>query len=303
MRILDDVSFTLEKGETFGLVGESGSGKSMTAMALLGLVPAPGIISGGSVRLEGEDLLALPESEFAKRRGRDVAMIFQDPSAAFSAVHTIGEQISMPLRIHSGLSQLAARNRGIELLDRVGVIDAAKRFDDYPHQFSGGMAQRAMIAMALSCEPKVLLADEPTTALDVTVQAQVLDLLMELQDDFDMGILLVTHDLGVVAETCNRVGVMYAGQIFETGDVEQVFAASSHPYTRALMMATPSGEDKQERLTAITGRVPPPWAWPEGCRFHPRCEFAEATCQEQDIDLINGSRCRLRDELDRIPPS
>lgn len=303
MRILDDVSFTLNRGETFGLVGESGSGKSMTAMALLGLVPAPGVITGGSVRLDGDDLLALAAPDLAKRRGRDIAMIFQDPVAAFSAVHTIGDQITMPLRMHRGLSQRDARDRGVELLDRVGVVDAAKRFDDYPHQFSGGMAQRAMIAMALSCEPKVLLADEPTTALDVTVQAQVLDLLMELRDDFGMAILLVTHDLGVVAETCDRIGVMYSGQIVETGDIDAVFETSRHPYTRALMQATPSGEEKQDRLMAITGRVPPPWDWPQGCRFHPRCEFSDDTCREQDMALVNGSRCRLRDELERITSS
>jgi len=303
MRILDDVSFTLNKGETFGLVGESGSGKSMTAMAMLGLVPAPGLISRGAVRIDGENLLALPENELAARRGQDIAMIFQDPVAAFSAVHTIGEQITMPLRTHQGLSKRAARDRGIELLDRVGVIDAANRIDDYPHQFSGGMAQRAMIAMALSCEPKILLADEPTTALDVTVQAQVLDLLMELREDFGMTVLLVTHDLGVVAETCDQVGVMYSGQIVEVGDVGSVFETPRHPYTRALMKATPSGEEKQDRLKAITGRVPPPWAWPKGCRFHPRCEFAEDACQEKDIELINLSRCRLRDELDRTTSS
>ena len=303
MRILDDVSFTLNKGETFGLVGESGSGKSMTAMAMLGLVPAPGLISRGAVRIDGENLLALPENELAARRGQDIAMIFQDPVAAFSAVHTIGEQITMPLRTHQGLSKRAARDRGIELLDRVGVIDAANRIDDYPHQFSGGMAQRAMIAMALSCEPKILLADEPTTALDVTVQAQVLDLLMELREDFGMTVLLVTHDLGVVAETCDQVGVMYSGQIVEVGDVGSVFETPRHPYTRALMKATPSGEEKQDRLKAITGRVPPPWAWPKGCRFHPRCEFAEDACQEKDIELINLSRCRLRDELDRMTSS
>ena len=299
MHILDDVSFALNRGETFGLVGESGSGKSMTALALLGLVPPPGLVTRGTVRLDGEDLLALPDKELAARRGRDIAMIFQDPVAAFSPVHTIGEQITRPLRTHWGLSKRDARERGIALLERVGVVDPAQRFDDYPHQFSGGMAQRAMIAMALSCEPKVLLADEPTTALDVTVQAQVLDLLMELKDDFGMSILLVTHDLGVIAETCDRIGVMYAGQMVETGDVEAVFAAPGHPYTRALLEATPRGEDRQQPLAAIPGRVPPPWDWPRGCRFHPRCGFAEDACREREIAMAGGSRCRRRDELFR----
>ncbi|MEO3999443.1 dipeptide/oligopeptide/nickel ABC transporter permease/ATP-binding protein [Mesorhizobium sp. CAU 1732] len=297
-RVLDGVSFSLRAGETFGLVGESGSGKSQTALAILGLTPKPGVVTGGSVHFGGRDLAAAGEHELQRVRGAEIAMIFQDPMAAFSPVHTIGDQIIVPLQAHKKLSRAAARDRAVELLDRVGVPNARLRLDDYPHQFSGGMAQRAMIAMALTCEPKVLLADEPTTALDVTIQAQVLDLMHELQQEMDMAILLITHDLGVVAATCDRVGVMYSGQIVETGNVADVFDAPRHPYTRALMEATPhSSSAAGGRLPTIDGRVPPPWNLPQGCRFHPRCRFAIEACTISPVPLVAGSRCLRAGEL------
>lgn len=297
-RVLDGVSFSLRAGETFGLVGESGSGKSQTALAILGLTPKPGMVTAGSVHFEGRNLATAGEHDLRRVRGKEIAMIFQDPMAAFSPVHTIGDQVIVPLQAHAKLSRAAARDRAADLLDRVGVPNARRRLDDYPHQFSGGMAQRAMIAMALTCEPKVLLADEPTTALDVTIQAQVLDLLHELQQEMEMAILLITHDLGVVAATCDRVGVMYSGQIVETGNVSDVFDTPLHPYTRALIEATPhSSSAFGGRLPTIDGRVPPPWNLPQGCRFHPRCRFAIEACTVAPVPLKDGSRCLRAGEL------
>jgi len=298
LEILSDVGFTLRRGETLGLVGESGSGKSMTALSLLGLVPAPGAITGGEIRFGGRDLVALPEAELAAVRGREIAMIFQDPIAGFSPVHTIGDQLCEPLRIHKGLGEAEARARVVDLLDLVGVAGARERIDDYPHQFSGGMAQRASIAMALSCGPRVLLADEPTTALDVTIQAQVLDLLGDLQKRFDMSVLLITHDLGVVAETCDRVVVMYAGQIVEEGAVGDVLARPRHPYTHALLMAMPRDDVRMARLPTVPGAVPAPWAWPRGCRFMPRCVFARPECGAGPVPFVAGTRCLRAAELD-----
>ena len=296
-RILDNVGLTLRRGETFGLVGESGSGKSMTALAMLGLVPSPGGVTAGSVMFGGRDLLAASEAELARIRGNAIGMIFQDPIAAFSPVHAIGRQIAEPLRAHRGLSARAAQDRAAELLDRVGVPNARRRLDDYPHQFSGGMAQRAMIAMAIACEPRLLIADEPTTALDVTIQAQVLDLLEDLKSEFGMAILLITHDLGMVAETCDRMAVMYAGQVVETGDVATVFTSPRHPYSEALMSARPRNRPADGRLPTIEGRVPLPWAWPDGCRFHPRCRHAVSACQSGPNPLVADVRCIRRGEL------
>jgi peptide/nickel transport system permease protein len=300
LEILSNVSFSIRRGETLGLVGESGSGKSMTALALLGLVPKPGRVTAGSIRFGGRDLTAIPEADMNHIRGSEVSLIFQDSIGGFSPVHTIGQQLAEPLRIHHGLSEADAMKRVIELLDLVGVPNAANRVKDYPHQFSGGMAQRASIAMALSCGPKVLVADEPTTALDVTIQSQVLDLLGDLQKRFNMSVLLITHDLGVVAETCDRVLVMYAGEILEEGDVFQILTQPRHPYTRALLEATPRNDIRMERLPTIRGAMPAAWEWPVGCRFAPRCAYALPACTAAPVAFVNGVRCIRADEISRV---
>jgi peptide/nickel transport system permease protein len=292
--ILSDVSFSIRRGETLGLVGESGSGKSMTALALLGLVPAPGQVTGGGIRFGGRDLTALSQAEMNRIRGSEISIIFQDSIGGFSPVHTIGQQLAEPLMTHKGLSEADALKRVTELLDLVGVPNAASRVKDYPHQFSGGMAQRASIAMALSCGPKVLLADEPTTALDVTIQAQVLDLLGDLQRQFNMSVLLITHDLGVVAEACDRVLVMYAGEIVEEGDVLQILTRPRHPYTRALLAATPRNDaPRAARLPTLRGTMPAAWEWPKGCRFAPRCADAIPACRAAPVPFVKGVRCIL----------
>jgi peptide/nickel transport system permease protein len=295
--VVSGVTFSLRRGETLGLVGESGSGKSMTALAMLGLVPDPGFVASGKCRFAGRDLLALPEDRLSQVRGSEIAMIFQDPIASFSPVHTIGRQLVEPLRVHRGMSEREATEKVVELLELVGVPDARRRMRDYPHQFSGGMAQRAMIAMALSCDPKVLIADEPTTALDVTIQAQVLDLLHDLGTQFEMSVLLITHDLGVIGEACDRVLVMYAGQIVEEAKTNDLFAHPRHPYAHALLAATPRNEARKGALPTVPGRVPPPWDWPQGCRFHPRCPYARERCREGQIALVSGVRCVRAGEL------
>lgn len=300
LEILSNVSFSIRRGETLGLVGESGSGKSMTALALLGLVPQPGRVTAGSIRFGGRDLTAIPEADMNHIRGSEISIIFQDSIGGFSPVHTIGQQLAEPLRLHQGLSEADAMKRVIELLDLVGVPNAANRVKDYPHQFSGGMAQRASIAMALSCGPKVLVADEPTTALDVTIQAQVLDLLGDLQKQFNMSVLLITHDLGVVAETCDRVIVMYAGEIVEEGDVVQILTRPRHPYTGALLVATPRNDIRMERLLTIQGTMPAAWEWPAGCRFAPRCGYALPACTAAPVAFVNGVRCIRADEIQGV---
>ncbi|MGE0062384.1 MAG: dipeptide/oligopeptide/nickel ABC transporter permease/ATP-binding protein [Xanthobacteraceae bacterium] len=294
--VLSDVAIGLRHGETVGLVGESGSGKSTTGMAMIGLLPAIAR-RNGQVWLGNRDLMAISPREAARLRGSEIAMVFQDPVGAFSPVHTVGQQIIEPLQTHRGLGREEATRRAVELLDLVGIPDAAKRINDYPHQFSGGMAQRAMIAMALSCEPKVLIADEPTSALDVTVQAQVLKLLGRLSSEYDTAVLLITHDLGVVAETCDRVVVMYAGEIVEEGPVASVLRRPRHPYTHALLKATPRNEAPAGRLPTIPGAVPPPWEWPAGCRFAPRCGFAIERCAAGKVHLADGVRCIRAHEL------
>jgi len=295
--VVSDVSLALRRGETVGLVGESGSGKSTTGLAMMGLLPAAAR-SSGHVWLGDCDLLAAPPQDVARRRGSEIAMVFQDPIGAFSPVHTVGRQIIEPLQTHKGLSRQEATRRAVELLDLVGIPNAGKRVHDYPHQFSGGMAQRAMIAMALSCGPKVLVADEPTSALDVTVQAQVLKLMGRLSSEYDMAVLLITHDLGVVAEACDRVVVLYAGEIVEQGTVSKVLANPRHPYTHALLTATPRNEAPSGRLPTIPGTVPPPWSWPKGCRFAPRCAFAIDRCSAAKVPLTDDVRCIRAGELD-----
>ena len=282
-RVLESVSLALGRGETLGLVGESGCGKSMTALAIMRLIPnPPGRITAGRVRFEGRDLLALDDASMRAVRGNRVSMIFQEPMTSLNPVFTVGEQIAEAVRLHRGLDRRAAHERAVEMLAAVGIPAPARRVDEYPHQFSGGMRQRVMIAMALACDPGVLIADEPTTALDVTVQAQVLDLLGELRDAEGMAMVLITHDLGVVARQADRVAVMYAGRVVETGTVREVFAAPRHPYTISLLRSIPDIEAPAgTKLAAIAGSPPDPARRPAGCAFAPRCFAAteQAGCR------------------------
>ncbi len=290
------ISFEVHRGETLCLVGESGCGKSLTAKSILRLLDAPGEIAGGRIVLRADSLggevdivpLSARDTRLRRVRGDVVSMIFQEPMAALSPVHTIGQQLSEPLRVHRGMSAKAARQRGIELLDRVGIPDPASRIDSYAFQLSGGMRQRAMIAIALACNPMLLVADEPTTALDVTTQAQILELLAELQREFGMAMLFITHDLGVVAQIADRVAVMYLGQIVETGETRQLFAEPAHPYTRALLRSVPRLQGvRGNRLPTIQGSVPPLTAIPPGCAFHTRCEERLGdTCSQVRPDFL-----------------
>jgi peptide/nickel transport system ATP-binding protein len=281
VRAVDGVSFAVERGKTLGIVGESGCGKSVTALSIMGLIPKPPArIARGSVSFDGRELTRLSERELEDVRGKDIAMIFQDPMTSLNPTLRIGTQITEGIRRHLGVSKQAARKRAVQLLDEVHVPNAADRLDDYPHRFSGGMRQRVMIAIALACNPKLLIADEPTTALDVSVQAGVLDLLDELRQSHDMAMIIITHDMGVVAEAADDVAVMYAGQIVEQAPVEELFDRPEHPYTEALLGALPQieGEGIREgRLTAIPGRPPDLIDPPEACRFAPRCRYANET--------------------------
>lgn len=276
--VVTDMSFRIAKGETLGLVGESGSGKTVTGLALMGLIGAGGRITDGRVWLDGTDLLALTPKGLEAARGNDIAMVFQDPTTSLNPAYTVGSQIAEVLRIKQGLSRRAAWDRTVELIDRVGIPRAAERAKAFPHELSGGMAQRIAIARALSCGPKLLIADEPTTALDVTVQQEILDLFRDLQDDFGMAMLFVTHDLAVAADICDRIAVMYCGEIVETAPVDRLFAEPRHPYTSGLLSAMPHGANGTPPLPVIPGAVPTPGHWPEGCRFAPRCAFADAAC-------------------------
>ena len=278
-RAVDGLSFHLGRGETLGLVGESGCGKSVAALSVLRLVAPPGRIEGGRVRFRGRDLLGLPEEEMRGVRGNEIAMVFQEPMTSLNPVLTCGDQIAEALRRHRAVGRKEARERAVEMMSRVGIPAPEQRVDEYPHQLSGGMRQRVMIAMALSCAPDVLIADEPTTALDVTTQAQILDLLQRLQEEFHMAILLITHDLGVVAEVADRVAVMYAGRIVEAAETSRLFASPRHPYTRALLRSVPQLHGPLHRLEVIRGRVPEATDFPDGCRFHPRCPLAEDRCR------------------------
>ncbi len=276
VQAVNDVSFDLYPGETLGIVGESGSGKSVTNLALMGLVPRPpGRIVSGRAIYQGKDLLALKERELASLRGRKIAMIFQDPMTALNPFLTVAEQLTEVTQLHLGHTRRQAVEHGIQMLEKVGIADARKRFWDYPHQFSGGMQQRVMIAMALACNPDILIADEPTTALDVTIQAQILELLRKLQREFNMAVILITHDLGVVAQVCHRVIVMYAGRIVEEASAGSLFADPRHPYTLGLLESIPRlDQEKQERLHAIVGQPPDMTKLPPGCAFAPRCPYA-----------------------------
>jgi oligopeptide/dipeptide ABC transporter ATP-binding protein len=277
---VDDVSFALAPRETLALVGESGCGKSVTALSVMGLVPKPqGRIAAGRIVLEGRELIGLAEPALEKLRGARMAMIFQEPMTSLNPVMTIGAQVAEALAVHRGLSRRAAEAKALAVLDEVKIPSAARRFHEFPHQFSGGMRQRVMIAMALACEPAVLLADEPTTALDVTIQAQVLGLLADLKERHGMAMLFITHNLGVVAQIADRVAVMYAGQIVEQASVDAIFAQPAHPYTRSLFAAIPRMDRDAQDLAAIPGRVPPLDAMPAGCRFAPRCPLAQKGCE------------------------
>jgi oligopeptide/dipeptide ABC transporter ATP-binding protein len=276
---VEDITFALQPGEILGIVGESGSGKSVTALTIMGLLPRPPArIAAGSVRFQGQELTQLSERQLQKLRGPGMAMIFQEPMTSLNPVIPIGEQIMETIRAHESLSTPQLRARAVEMLDKVGIPSAARRLDDYPHQMSGGQRQRVMIAIALACNPKLLIADEPTTALDVTIQAQILDLLMDLRDEFGMAIMIITHNMGVIAETADRVMVMYAGRVIETAPVAEVFDNPRHPYTRGLLECVPSLTEDRARLIAIPGTLPEPARRPSGCRFRPRCGLAVAEC-------------------------
>ena len=307
-RAVDGVSFTIESGETVCLVGESGCGKSMTALALLRLVPRPGRIEPGSVvEFGGKSMLDLPDEELRSVRGRRMAMIFQEPMTALNPVLTVGDQIAEVVRVHTRTSRADAWKRAVDMLAQVGIADPAERARQYPHELSGGMRQRVMIAMALVLEPELVIADEPTTALDVTIQAQILELLRELRDRTGMALLLITHDLGVVAEMASRVLVMYGGRVVEEAPVESLFANATHPYTEGLLAAIPRLGSEQTRLRTIVGTVPNATDWPSGCRFRDRCPYAFDRCAVEEPTLLqigsaHRARCHLVEEPERRVP-
>ena len=291
---VNGVNLTLERGKTLGLVGETGAGKTTIAKSILRILPDVGAkVAGGTITLDGQDLLDLPEHEMRKIRGNKISMIFQDPMTALNPVQTVGDQIAEAVRLHNGGNKGEAEERAEEMLKMVGI--SADRYHEYPHQFSGGMKQRVVIAIALACNPDLLLADEPTTALDVTIQAQVLDLIGELRKKYNTAMLLITHDMGVVATTCDNVAVIYAGNIIEYGSKEQIFDHPTHPYTIGLFGAIPSMSEDEEWLDPIDGLPPDPAALPEGCAFHPRCPYATEECKKQPIAMqttSDGHQCR-----------
>ncbi len=304
VKAVDGVSFHLDRGELLGLVGESGCGKSITALSIMRLIAPPGKIAGGEIKFDDKNLLQLSEQEMREIRGDDIAMIFQDPMTSLNPVYTVGEQIAEALRLHRKLPRKAAREAATEAMREVAIPDPARRIDDYPHQLSGGMRQRVMIAMALACNPRLLIADEPTTALDVTIQAQILELLNDLRKHRELAVLLITHDLGVVAEVADRVAVMYTGKIVEQSEVGEVFRRPRHPYTEGLLRSVPkltaAQVTKTERLETIEGVVPNPTQLPPGCHFAPRCPHLMPRCTEGEIPLyeLEGTvkvRCVLYD--------
>jgi oligopeptide/dipeptide ABC transporter ATP-binding protein len=301
VRAVDGVSFSIKPGRTLGVVGESGCGKSVTALSILRLLPKPvGRIAAGSIRLRDRDLLALSEREMRSVRGNDISMIFQEPMTSLNPVFTVGDQIAEPLMLHQQMNRRRAMDRAVEMLQVVGIPNAERRVAEYPHQLSGGQRQRAMIAMALACRPALLIADEPTTALDVTVQAQILDLMNDLKDRFGSSVMLITHALGVIAETAQRVVVMYAGRVVEEADVEPLFAEPLHPYTQGLLRSIPRLDCDRERLDVIPGVVPNPLEFPPGCRFHNRCDKAFDRCRREEppLYLLGGRsvRCWLYED-------
>ena len=303
-RAVNGVSFTLDRGQTIAILGESGSGKSVTAQAIMGILDTPPArISGGSIKLQGKELIGLPEKEYQQIRGSQVAMIFQDALSALNPVISIGEQISEMFRIHQGLNKKDAKAATIDVLKRVRIPGADERYGSYPHQFSGGMRQRIMIAMMIALKPLVLIADEPTTALDVTVQAQIMDLLKELQAETDMGLILITHDLGVVADVAERISVMYSGRTMDRGSVTEIYTHTANPYTYGLLESIPKIDNREGRLPAIKGLPPSLFSVPPGCAFNPRCPRAEDKCRQGDPPPLvevapdHGSRCWFAEEV------
>ncbi len=289
---VNGVSFTLEKGESIGLVGETGAGKTTTALGIMGLVPdPPGEVLSGSVLFEGQDLLQLPEKNMREIRGGKISMIFQDPMTSLNPVMTVGEQIAEVVLLHSRMSKQEARKKAMEMLEQVGIPGG--RCDDYPHQFSGGMKQRVMIAIALACSPELLIADEPTTALDVTIQAQVLELMRNLKREYGTSLILITHDLGVVAKICDKVAVVYAGEIIEYGTLEDIYTDKRHPYTIGLFDSLPDIENEAAELKVIQGMVPDPSNLPEGCKFHPRCPYAQEGCKHGRVEPVRISETHM----------
>ncbi len=302
-RAVDEMDFVIYKGETLGMIGESGCGKSVSALSILQLIDSPpGRIVEGEILFEGEDLLKKSTSEIRKIRGNSISMIFQEPMTSLNPVYTIGNQIMESIIWHQNLNKEKAREKAIRILDLVGIPSPEKRIDEYPHQLSGGMRQRAMIAIALSCEPKLLIADEPTTALDVTIQAQILGLIKKIKEEIGMAVMMITHDLGVIAEVANDVVVAYAGKAVEYADVKTIFKDPKHPYTQALYHSIPRLTDsKKRRLEVISGTVPNPLEFPSGCRFHPRCKFAKGICEKEepqleDISDTHKVRCFMFDK-------
>ncbi|MBE5395337.1 ABC transporter ATP-binding protein [Brevibacillus borstelensis] len=293
---VNGVSFSVAKGETLAIVGESGCGKSVTSLSIMGLVAPPGEVVGGEIWLEGQNLLALSKKELRKLRGNKLSMIFQEPMTSLNPVFTIGNQLGEVFRQHRQMDKKEARAHSVEMLEHVGIPNAEKIVDSFPHQLSGGMRQRVMIAMALACNPALLIADEPTTALDVTIQAQILELLKKLNKEFQTGVILITHDLGVVAEMADRVVVMYAGEVVEQADVFSLFAEPKHPYTKGLLGSLPKLDENREELDSIPGSVPNPLDMPGGCAFHPRCPAATEECKQnkpqlQEVALNHLARC------------
>ncbi|TDL71113.1 ABC transporter ATP-binding protein [Rhodococcus qingshengii] len=300
--VVDGVDFSIKPGETLGVVGESGCGKSVTSLSVMRLLPS-NASNEGSITFQGKELISLPEKQMQKVRGNDIAMIFQEPMTSLNPLHTVGRQIEEAVILHMNISKQEAKERAIKMLNAVGMPRAQAIYGEYPHQLSGGMRQRVMIAMAMACDPKLIIADEPTTALDVTIQAQILDLMRDLKDKTGTSIMLITHDLGVVAEMCDRVIVMYAGQVVEETDVETLFENPKHPYTMGLIDSIPSFEDEKEYLNTIPGSVPLPYEMPKGCRFAPRCSWAKEICHQQapelmEIESQHKCRCWLVTEED-----
>jgi len=300
-KAVDGVSFSVKRGETLGIVGESGSGKSVTALSIMRVIPSPpGHIVGGQVLLEGEDLLQVDDVEMQQLRGAKIAMVLQDPMTALNPVFDIEDQVGEPLKVHKEMSGQGLKDKVVEMLRKVRIPAPELRMLDYPHQLSGGMRQRVVGAIGISCEPLVLIADEPTTSLDATIQAQYLRLLRDLQDDTGCAIIFITHDFGIVATMCDRVAVMYAGKIVEQGDVRQIFNNPSHPYTESLINAVPKMEEKAERLYSIPGQPPALWELPPGCSFAPRCPYVHDKCEEEPPDFAVGSgqisACWLREK-------
>ena len=291
VKALNGVSFAMNQGDVLGIVGESGSGKSVTAYSVMGLTAYPGKLVGGTVWFNGHEIENMKEKDFRKIRGNEVSIIFQDPMTSLNPVYTIGNQIVEVIRLHTDKNKADAWARAKELLELVGINEPEKRLKQYPHELSGGMRQRVMIAIALACEPKLLIADEPTTALDVTIQAQILHMIEELKRERNTSMILITHDLGIVVEMCSKVAIMYAGEIVESGTVEDIYGARQHPYTIGLFDSVPNLEDEQERLTPINGLMPDPVNLPKGCKFHPRCPYATERCKKEqpaNVEVSSG---------------